>query len=155
MNIQFGKLIGVLEERLQVLLQMPPVTFTNFPKVIPKRGVYLFSEGQVHLYTGRSNGIRTRLRNHCRPKGGHNVATFAFRMARKITGNLKATYKAEGSRAYLTTSPDFITAFTSAKDRIRKMDVRFVQEDDPVTQALLEIYVAVVLCTPFNDFENH
>ena len=155
MNPKFGNLTGVLEQRLQALLAMPPVRSCSFPRHIPKRGVYLFSEGADHLYTGRSNGMRTRLRNHCRPKGGHNVATFAFRMARKLTGQLKATYKAQGSRIHLLASPVFSTAFTNAKDRIRNMDIRFVQEDDAVTQALLEIYVAVVLETPFNDFENH
>jgi len=35
------------------------------------------------------------------------------------------------------------------------MVVRWVQESDPVKQALLEIYVAVVLQTPYNDFDTH
>jgi hypothetical protein len=35
------------------------------------------------------------------------------------------------------------------------MDLRFVEESDPTRQALLEIYVAVTLKTPFNDFDNH
>ena len=33
--------------------------------------------------------------------------------------------------------------------------IRFVEETDPVRQALLEIYVAAVLGTPYNDFDNH
>ena len=35
------------------------------------------------------------------------------------------------------------------------MDLRFVDEADPIRQALLEIYVAVVLGTPYNDFDTH
>jgi hypothetical protein len=35
------------------------------------------------------------------------------------------------------------------------MNLRFVEENDPVRQALLEIYVAVTLNTPYNDFDNH
>jgi hypothetical protein len=35
------------------------------------------------------------------------------------------------------------------------MDIRFVEENDPLRQALLEIYAAVALCTPYNDFETH
>jgi hypothetical protein len=35
------------------------------------------------------------------------------------------------------------------------MDIRYVEEEKPVNQALLEIYVAVVLDTCYNDFENH
>ena len=43
----------------------------------------------------------------------------------------------------------------SIKARIRDMNVRFVAEADPTRQALLEIYAATVLNTPYNDFENH
>ena len=35
------------------------------------------------------------------------------------------------------------------------MDLRFVEERDQLRQTLLEIYVAAVLKTPFNDFETH
>jgi hypothetical protein len=35
------------------------------------------------------------------------------------------------------------------------MDLRFVEESDPIRQALLEIYSARVLKTPYNDFDNH
>jgi hypothetical protein len=35
------------------------------------------------------------------------------------------------------------------------MEIRFVEETHPVRQALLEIYVATVLETPYNDFDNH
>jgi hypothetical protein len=38
---------------------------------------------------------------------------------------------------------------------VREMDVRFVEERDPLRQALLEIYVAVSLKTLNNSFENH
>ena len=35
------------------------------------------------------------------------------------------------------------------------MDVRFIEEADPVRQALLEMYVAVALETRHNNFKNH
>ena len=35
------------------------------------------------------------------------------------------------------------------------MDLRFVEEEGPIPQALLEIYVAVTLKTLYNDFDNH
>ena len=81
-------------------------------------------------------------------------ATFAFRIARLETG-IKASYKSEGSRDELEKDPIFGPAFVAAKARIRGMDLRFVEEQDPTRQALLEIYAATVLETPFNDFENH
>jgi hypothetical protein len=83
------------------------------------------------------------------------MASFAFRLAREETGFLKATYKKEGSRSFLIADSTFKTAFDSAKERIRSMQIRFVAEPDPVRQTLLEVYVAVTLQTPYNDFANH
>jgi hypothetical protein len=84
------------------------------------------------------------------------MAAFAFRIARVGTGNVKAAYKkGELSRSGLVWNPGFAMAFAEAKARIRDMDVRYVEEADPVRQALLEVYVALALETPFNDFDNH
>ncbi len=84
------------------------------------------------------------------------AASFAFRLARTTTGNLKAAYtRGEGSRKALMKDPVFVKAFDDARDRIRRMELRFVEEADPLRQGLLEIYVAVVLHTPYNDFDTH
>jgi hypothetical protein len=50
---------------------------------------------------------------------------------------------------------EFVEAFKEAKQKIRSMDFRFVEEANPTRQALLEIYCTVVLKTRYNDFENH
>jgi hypothetical protein len=52
-------------------------------------------------------------------------------------------------------NPLFAGAFMAAKERIRGMDYRYVEETDQNQQALLEIYCAVVLGTPYNDFGTH
>ncbi len=84
------------------------------------------------------------------------MAAFAFRLAREATGNIKATYKkGKGSRAELMKNRKFAAAFRAAKERIGKMDVRFVEEADPVRQTLLEVYVAVALRARYNDFDTH
>ncbi len=154
-----AKFIGHIEQMklcMQRLLEMQPVGVDHLPKSMPQAGVYLLSEGLRHLYVGRSNNIRSRLHRHSRPGATHRMAALAFRLAREATGNLRPSYKkGVGSRADLIEDPAFADAFISAKARIRKMDVRFVEEDDPVRQALLEIYVAVVLGTPYNDFDTH
>jgi hypothetical protein len=51
--------------------------------------------------------------------------------------------------------PAFAAAFIDAKERIRAMGYRYVEETDQTRQALLEIYCAVVLNTPYNDFATH
>ena len=37
----------------------------------------------------------------------------------------------------MSKDPEFAKAFTAAKARVRQMDLRFVEETDPVQQALL------------------
>ena len=134
---------------------MEPVTVATRPREMPTSGIYLFSEGDQHLYVGRTNTIRKRLQNHCRPSSGHNSATFAFRLARQLTGQTNATYTAEGSRSFLQSHPEFGPVFVAQKERVRNMSVRYVSEPDPMRQALLEMYVSVSLGTPHNDFDNH
>ena len=51
--------------------------------------------------------------------------------------------------------PAFAAAFNAAKERIRAMEYRYVEEENQNKQALLEIYCAVVLETPYNDFGTH
>lgn len=155
MNEVFRHFIESLEPSFQRLMEMEPGTVATLPREIPLAGIYLFSEGKQHLYVGRTNTIRKRLQNHCRPSSGHNSATFAFRLARQITGQTNPTYTEQGSRSYLEKHPDFAPVFTQQKERIRNMDVRYVSEPDPMRQALLEMYVSVSLSTPHNDFDNH
>jgi hypothetical protein len=144
-----------LEPKFKALMAMAPVCYARLPRQMPKCAVYLFSEGDRHMYVGRTNRLRQRLAGHCRPSSSHFSATFAFRIARKKTGFLKATYSSTGSRADLVRHLTFGPAFIRANARIAKMDLRFVEEDDPVRQALLEIYVAVTLKTPYNDFKTY
>jgi hypothetical protein len=155
MNQEFRDLVDSLEPKFQALISMTPVRFGTLPRAIPDRGIYLFSEGSEHLYIGRTNRIRKRLQGHCRPSGKHSNATFAFRIARRETGRLKASYTQAGSRNALCADSVFGPAFDAAKRRLTTMDIRFVEEADSVRQAPLQIYAATALQTPFNDFDNH
>jgi hypothetical protein len=134
---------------------MTPVSADRLPRDMPNQGIYLFSDGGSHLYVGRSDNIRRRIGNHCRASSQHNQATFAFKMARKETGFLQAAYTTSGSRFQMAQDAVFGPAFVTSKARIRSFDLRFVEERDATRQALLEIYVATVLETPYNDFANH
>jgi len=155
MHQDFHVLVDALHPKFEALVVAPPIRFGALPRDLPQRGIYLFSEDQRHLYVGRTNRLRTRLQNHCRPSGTHLSATFAFRIARADTGLSAASYKTEDGRASLGKHPVFGPAFVAAKARVARMDIRCVEETDPVRQALLEIYIATVLQTQFNDFDNH
>jgi hypothetical protein len=156
MNQRFVALLEDLQPKLDALLAMSPLQFGELPKVMPSCGVYLFTENGRHLYVGRSNGMRARYGRHCRPGATRRQASFAFLLAREATGRMEASYrKGEDSRAGLMLDPVFSVAFTVAKERIRRMEYRYVEEADQNRQALLEIYCAVALATPYNDFKTH
>lgn len=151
----FKRYIDSLEPSFKRLLNMKPVTVATLPANMPSAGIYLFSEGANHLYVGRTNSIRKRLQNHCRPSSSLNKATFAFRITRQLTGKTQATYSSQGSRSSLEQDSIFNALFLEQKQRIREMDVRFVSEPDSMRQALLEMYASVSLSTAHNDFDNH
>ena len=152
MDRKFKVLIEGLHQKYEELLRMSPVTVDTAPKDTPKGGVYLFSEGSQNLYTGRTKRlIRDRLKDHVSTA---DDCPFAWHIAREKTGK-KATYKIEGSRKELLKDPEFKAEYENSKSRIRKMDVRYVGEAEPLKQALLEIYVAVVSETKHNDFDTH
>lgn len=155
MNSKFKELTESLEPKFQNLINMAPLKYGSLPKDLPKRAVYLFSQNGEDLYVGRTNDLRTRLRGHCSTASKHFSATLAFRIARQKSGRTKATYAAKGSRADLCNDEIFAAMFHDAKQQVANMDVRYVEEVDPVKQTLLEVYVATVLDTPYNDFENH
>lgn len=156
MDWQFVAAVEALAPKLERLLSMPPLKFGSLPRDMPTSGIYLFSESDCHLYVGRSNVLRKRYGRHCLPGATHRQAAFAFQLARETTGNLTASYRpGNGSRKGLMQNLDFAEAFKNAKARIRGMEYRYIEELDQNRQALLEIYCAVVLGTPYNDFGTH
>jgi predicted GIY-YIG superfamily endonuclease len=155
MHPGFASHIESLHPSFERLLAMEPHAGLPPPTKIPVSGVYLFSEGDEPLYVGRSNRLRKRYFLHTRPGSQHNQASFAFRIAAKILKLPAATYTKARGRKAISRNDDFIREFTVAKERIRKMNYRFVEETDQTRQALLEIYVAVALGTPYNDFGTH
>lgn len=155
MHEAFRQYVESLHRSFERLMEMSPVKIASLPKPLPAKCVYLFSEGSNHLYVGRTRKLRNRLRQHSIPASQHKQAAFAFKLAREATGQAKASYTPEGSRQALLADPVFADAFAKAKARICSMDLRFVEESDPLRQALLEIYVAVVLGTKYNDFDTH
>lgn len=155
MDETFKNLINSLDPKFRRLMAMSPVRIDDLPADVPGRGIYLFSEGQGHLYVGRSNRIRTRLQEHSRDSSTHNSAPFAFQIARETSGKSKASYVNKDSRAALEKDPDFSRVFLQAKRRVRQMDVRYVEERDPLRQCLLEIYTAVATGAKYNDFDTH
>jgi hypothetical protein len=156
MEAAFSRYVESLHPSFERLTSMTPVIVSTVPRDAPLACVYLFTENTRPFYVGRTKHLRQRLRQHSIPSSQHNQAVFAFRLAREVTGRIEPAYVGEGRRATLAANDvDFAAAFTEAKARVRAMHVQYVEETDPLRQALLEIYVAVVLGTPYNDFNTH
>ena len=153
MNEEFAEAVKDVENKCSILLSSPTYSMAALPAQMPMAGIYLFSEEGEALYVGRTNSLRKRLQYHM--KNSHNQATFAFLLAREETGNIKASYQPNGSREDLLKQPLFRKAFDMARERIRSMDVQFVEEPNPIRQALLEICVALRAKARYNDFDNH
>lgn len=151
----FASAISGLHGRLEQLVRSPLFTYRNKPPRLPLSVVYLFSEEGTPLYVGRTNHFSQRLGNHCRVGSTANQSSFAFRLARAAAGITEAAYSGKETRDALMMRPDFVSGFAVAKERLNRMQIRFAEERDQVQQALLEIYCAVALQTPYNQFGTH
>jgi len=157
MNSSFRDMVESLHPKLVLLMAQVPASNGSVAPDMPQRGVYLFTENGTHLYVGRSNRMHSRYVQHCRVSSLPNMAGFAFRLAREATGVPAGNYGPgnEGSAGVLMRNESFVAAFREAKDRVRRMEFRYVEERDPTRHALLEIYCAVALDAKHNSFENH
>ena len=155
MNEIFRAAVEGLESKYRALMQMAPIhALQQIPSREPVSGVYMFSEGNKHLYVGRSKRIRARYSDHTRDASDMNSAPFAMLLAREVTG-ISRVYSGELTRRNLSSHPEFGPAFLDAKRRIRSMSFRYVEEADPLTQTLLECYVAIAVGASHNSFETH
>jgi hypothetical protein len=118
-------------------------------------GVYLFSEGGDHRYVGRTRNANRRLGEHTRPSSPENSAPFAFNIARRDAA--AAGLEVGGPRKLVATHADFEQYFVAAKERVRAMDFRVVEIEDPAVSTIFEVYASVVLGTEgdYNLFETH
>jgi hypothetical protein len=154
MDEKFREHIESLDEKYQNLMNMAPLTIGGLEGPGPTGGVYLFSEGKKHIYAGRTKrSIHERLKEHV---GKSRDCPLAKRITRKKTdkkkrsdGTWDALFK---DKNLYPSGENFEEIYEESKNRIKRMDVRYVEETDPIKQALLEIYVAVVENTEYNDF---
>src|SRR5688572_15199671 len=118
MNDTFRQHVESLHPKFESLMATSPLAFTALSAVSDKPGIYLLSEGTEHLYIGRTKKLRSRLKMHV--GGDPAAASFAVKLARQCIGRL-ATYKSDNSLRVLRLEPGFVTAFSDATARIRKM----------------------------------
>ena len=154
-KIDFNTIFDELDNLCLKLLKMNPVGRRY--KTSPEKdisGIYLFSENENPVYVGRSRNIRNRYNGHI--SSSSDSASFAFMLARDKTGKNEAIDKSSPkTRKEQMEDCKFKKAFDEARQQIREMEFRYVEESDSIRQALLEIYCAVKLNTEYNKFETH
>ena len=152
---RFEELVAQLPHLLDELRACPPHFVGERPTVPRVSGVYLFSEGGRPLYVGRTRDCHRRLADHTRPSSRENSAPFAFNLARRDLddGGSRVT----GTRAELAAQLAFSQRFATAKQRIRRMEFRFVAIGDPALSTIFEVYASIALGTEgdYNLFETH
>ena len=87
MNRKFADAVKRLEPKFQALMAMCPIRSKDeIPKGAKISGVYLFSDGDRHLYVGRSTRIRERFGSHVNPSSRLHDSPFATQLARTAAG---------------------------------------------------------------------
>ncbi len=152
---RFSGILDQIEPLLEQLLDCEPHKRGIRPAAPARPGVYLFTESGRPIYVGQTRNFRRRWGEHSRPSSPENSAPFAFNIARQeaIRQNIGAT----GSRKAISKLPDFAELFDAAKNRVRAMEFRFVEIEDPPLRTIFEVYASLALGThgDFNVFETH
>jgi len=149
MNDEWEQLIKELPKMFEEFLSCP-LRSRNELSNAPQKGVYTFYEDGKALYVGRSDRLRARVQEHGRRSSDHYSATFALNLAKEAMRN-QGIDTANIPRGKLGQEPEF----KKAKERVARMKIRFVEIDDPIKQTLFEVYAAMKLQTPYNDFRTH
>ncbi len=119
----------------------------------PEKGIYVFFESGKPLYVGRSERMKVRLQQHSRRSSGHNSATFAFLLAKEKAQ--KSGINSSGVRGEVEKDDAFKQIYYEMKERVSKMQIKVVEVLDPVEQTFFEVYAALELKTPYNDWGTH
>jgi hypothetical protein len=150
----FDAAIGQMPRMLDDLTRQTALPVGQQEGIPAAPGIYVFSEGPTPLYVGNTRNLRQRLRQHTAVNSRENEAALAWRIALKDAKQRGLAIT--GTRKQIDADPAFAEIFSQARDRVRAMDVRFIEIDDSITRTLFEVYAAQALGTEeFNSFETH
>lgn len=152
MQIEFDDIISEMPG-LFLKLQKTRLLFRPDLYMVPQAGVYVLHENNKPIYVGRSNRLKQRLQEHSRPSSTHNSAPFAFNLAKEEAE--KKGFNLNKSRNELETQPDFKALFSASKQRVSQMRIQTIEIENQVTQTIFEVYAALAMETPYNDFNTH
>ena len=150
-RLRFNDIVLKMENYLKLLNESDPFMANTF-SLPEKAGVYVFYEKKKPLYVGRTGNLRKRMAQHRNKGSRNNDAPFAYHLAKRAAK--LAGICVDDTRNNLCADDSFKLHFHTAKIRVGKMLVRFVEIDDAREQSLFEYYASIELHTPWNDHSN-
>ena len=150
MDEKFTEIVAQMEPLLDQLLGGTAYREDTLRNLRVRHGIYVFFEGEMPMYVGRVGStskqpMRTRIRQH--RNGEPRTAPLPTWMVRRHLEQNDITAQ--------QIADDHRPIFDQMQERVREMEVRVVEIEDCTIQAVFEIYSALVLQTPFNDFCTH
>ena len=124
-----------------------------------KKGIYVFYENEEPIYVGRSNRIKSRLKEHSKDNSTHFSASFAFLLSKHIAKEKNIALVNKDSRKLtreeLVLHDLFKDIFAEQKQRVAKMKFKAIEIENSNFQAIFEIYASMQLNALHNNFDNH
>ena len=150
------ELDSVFKEQWEMLEKADYISHSEIESLPKYGGIYVFYENKIPIYVGRTKNIRQRIQLHTRESSKKDSATFAFNLA-KMKYKSKFPDKKIKTRNLLMNDKEFIPLFKLEKDRVKKMQIKFINEENDILQTMLEPYLAHKLNThpEYNTFETH
>ena len=147
----FEQYLHAVHQAYSELMSAPLGPALEQPDIPTTGGIYVFYELGQPVYVGRTRNLRRRLRQHSHRGSTHYSASFAFLIARRQADLPKVPRM---TRQQVAEQLDSL--FSLCRQRVGCMQVRWVREEDPVIQSLLEVYAAVTLRTTehYNSFQT-
>jgi hypothetical protein len=153
-KLGFEAVVARLPTLLDELSRCPARPVAEHAQIPAVPGVYLFSEGPTPFYVGNTRNLRQCLRQQTGTNSRENEAALAWRLA--LQESERRGLGVAGTRKEIEADPAFTEVFRDARHRVRGMDVRFLEIDDPITRTVFEVYATQALGTDeFNTFETH
>jgi len=145
--MQFSEISNNLNHHLDKLVsELNDSQYVNIEDIPNINGIYVWYENERPIYVGRTNRnrMKKRLQEHCRKSSNQNSATFAFRLAKELKGNLK-----------LEKIDTYDQDFVKAKERVSNMQIKYLKIDDPIIQTIFEPYFSYKFNTKYNEFMTY
>ena len=124
---------------------------------LPEMGIYVFYEKEKPIYVGRTKRMKERISEHGSPSPTKS-ATFAYLLAKKEleAKGITPEQKSGKPSSRITTADveKYPCIISAAGKRVSKMQFRVVEVADAIEQAVFEIYAALKLETPYNNFKT-